>query len=146
VDELGGRKPLFSKVAPALREHALDDVIAIVAEHTLATNTTNDPALKALYGAHWRTAEGGLSGDNANFRRLATQHIARIYRETAGPMAIIGAGGVKDALTALETIKAGAHVAQVVTAISRCRGALPGACLALYMEQERQQILEEIRE
>lgn len=152
MDELGGRKPLFIKVAPELGERALDDVIAVVMEHKLrgiiATNTTNDPELKARYGERWRTAEGGLSGDNADFRRLATQCIAYLYRATAGQLDIIGVGGVKDTATALEKIKAGAKAVQAVTAIRGEGPTLPGRIvrgLARYMEQEGLRSLEEIR-
>lgn len=152
MDESGGRKPLFIKVAPELGVQALDDVITVVVEHGLAgliaTNTTNDPALKALYGERWRTAEGGLSGANPNYRRIATRQIAHIYRETAGQIAIIGVGGVNDAPGALEKIKAGAHAIQVVTALRGEGPTLPGRItrgLALYMENEGLQSLEEIR-
>lgn len=152
MDELGGRKPLFVKIAPELSERAIDDAIEVVMANGLtgiiATNTTNDPDLKAQYGERWRNQEGGLSGDNVDFRRLATRTIAYIYHATAGKIEIIGVGGVKDTETALEKIKAGAKIVQVVTAIRGEGPTLPGRIirgLALYMEKEGLKSLDEIR-
>ena len=151
MDALGGRKPLFVKIAPELTDHAIDDVIAVVVENGLtgiiATNTTTDPDLKAMYGERWRNEEGGLSGDNAVYRRTATQKIAHIYRETAGRVEIIGVGGVKDAATALEKIKAGARVVQVVTAIRGEGTTLPGRItrgIAAYMEKNGVKSIDEL--
>jgi dihydroorotate dehydrogenase len=48
---------------------------------------------------------------------MATRQVAHIYRQTRGTIDIIGVGGVKDAQTALEKIKAGAKAVQVVTGI-----------------------------
>lgn len=151
MDELGGRKPLFVKIAPELTEHAIDDVIAVVVENGLtgiiATNTTIDPDLKAMYGERWRNEEGGLSGDNAIYRRTATQKIAHIYRETAGRVEIIGVGGIKDAATALEKIKAGARAVQVVTAIRGEGTALAGRItrgIAAYLDKTGVKSVEEL--
>ncbi len=148
----GGRKPLFVKIARELTNHALNDVITVVRENGLtgiiATNTTTSPDVKAQYGEHWRNEAGGLSGDNPDFRRMATEKVAHIYRETAGRMEIIGVGGVKDAETALEKIKAGAKVVQVVTGIRGEGTALPGRInrgIIMYMEKEGIKSIDEIR-
>ncbi|HLX40096.1 MAG TPA: quinone-dependent dihydroorotate dehydrogenase [Ktedonobacteraceae bacterium] len=121
MERKGGRKPLFVKIAPELSLEAVDDVIEVVLAHGLtgiiATNTTTSPEIKATYGARWRNEAGGVSGDDPAFRALATAKVAHIYRATKGNIAIIGVGGVKDAPTALEKIKAGATLVQVVTAI-----------------------------
>lgn len=121
MESIGGRKPLFVKIAPELNDHSLDEVIEVVIENGLAgiiaTNTTTSAELKAQYGELWRNEEGGLSGDNADFRGMTIQKIAHIYRQTAGKIDIMGVGGVKDTQTALEKIKAGAKVVQVVTGI-----------------------------
>lgn len=121
LDALGGRKPLFVKIAPELSNGAVDDVIQVVLDNGLtgiiATNTTNDPALKARYGERWRHEAGGLSGDDPEYRRLATEKVAYIYAQTAGRVEVIGVGGIKDATTALEKLQAGAKLLQVVTAI-----------------------------
>lgn len=152
MEDAGGRKPLFVKIAPELSDHAIDDVIEVVLEHGLtgiiATNTITDPDLKAQYGERWRHEEGGLSGDNAEYRCLTTQKIAHIYRQSAGKIEIIGVGGVKDTESALEKIRAGAKVVQIVTAIRGEGPSLPGRIIrgiALYMEREGLKNLDEIR-
>lgn len=143
MESRGGRKPLFVKIAPELSLEAVDDVIEVVLAHGLtgiiATNTTTSPEIKATYGARWRNEAGGVSGDDPVFRAMATAKVAHIYRATKGTISIIGVGGVKDAPTALEKIKAGATLVQVVTAI---RGEGPSVAgrinrgLVVYMEKE----------
>jgi S1-C subfamily serine protease len=59
MDSLGGRKPLFVKIAPELSSTAIDDVIEVVLDNALtgiiATNTTVSPDIKAKYGECWRS-------------------------------------------------------------------------------------------
>ena len=54
MDRMGGRKPLFVKIAPELSRGAVDDVIEVVLDNGLtgiiATNTTINPDIKAKYG------------------------------------------------------------------------------------------------
>lgn len=130
MEAMGGRKPTFVKIAPDLTSEAVNDVIEVVADNGLtgiiATNTTTRQDLKAEYGERWRNEAGGLSGDNAEFRRMATEKIAHIYKETGGKMEIIGVGGVKDVETTLEKMRAGAKVVQIVTAIRGGGTTLPG--------------------
>ncbi len=118
---LGPPKPLFVKIAPELTDSAVEEVIRVVADNGLAgiiaTNTTDNPEYKARYGERWRNQPGGLSGDDTEYRKLSTAKIAHIYRETGGGMEIIGVGGVKDGATAVEKIRAGANIVQVVTAL-----------------------------
>lgn len=151
MDEMGERKPTFVKIAPDLTNEAVDDVIRVVADNGLtgiiATNTTIRPDLKAKYGEQWRDQAGGLSGNDPEFRRMATEKVAHIYRETGGKMEIIGIGGVRDTETALEKIRAGARVVQIVTAIRGEGTSLPGKInsgIVEYMEQEGISNLDEI--
>jgi dihydroorotate dehydrogenase len=143
MERLGGKKPLFVKIAPDLSNEAVNDVIEVVVDNDLtgivATNTTIRGELKAKYGENWRNEAGGLSGDDLEFRKMATEKVAHIYKETSGQIEIIGVGGVKDTETALEKIKAGAKVIQVVTAIRGEGPALPGRInrgLVKWMERE----------
>lgn len=143
MERLGGRKPLLVKIAPELSPEAVNDVIDVVLANGLtgiiATNTTISPAIKASYGEKWRNEAGGVSGDDPQYRKMATEKIAHIYRETGGKIAIMGVGGVKDASSALEKIKAGAQIIQVVTAIRGEGTALPGRInrgIVQYMEKE----------
>jgi dihydroorotate dehydrogenase len=130
MDSMGGRKPLFVKIAPELSPRAIDDVIEVVLDNGLtgiiATNTTVNPDIKARYGERWRNEAGGLSGNDPDYRRMATEKVAYIYRQTKGKIDIIGVGGVKDAQTALEKMKAGAKVVQVVTGMRGEGTALAG--------------------
>jgi dihydroorotate dehydrogenase len=147
----GPMKPLFVKIAPDLTDVAVDDVLDVALSLELsgivATNTTNNPDLKAKYGEKWRTVPGGLSGDDAEYRRMSTEKIRHIYRVTGGKLDIMGVGGVKDGLTALEKIKAGAKAVQVMTAI-RSEGAGVARRISLellaLMEKEGVRSLEEL--
>ncbi|MBO0783969.1 MAG: quinone-dependent dihydroorotate dehydrogenase, partial [Ktedonobacteraceae bacterium] len=98
MDGMGGRKPLLVKIAPELSPEAVNDVIDVVLAHGLtgiiATNTTTSPDIKASYGERWRNEAGGVSGDAPAYRKMATEKIAHIYRETKGSLAIIGVGGI----------------------------------------------------
>ncbi len=151
MDEMGGRKPTFVKIAPDLTNEAVNDVIEVIADNGLtgiiATNTTIRADLKAQYGEKWRDEPGGLSGDNPEFRRMATEKIAHIYRETGGQMEIVGVGGVKDVKTMLEKIRAGAKIVQIVTAIREEGTTLPGRInrdLVDWMEKEGVENMSEI--
>ena len=48
---------------------------------------------------------------------MTTEKISYIYKHSGDRLDIIGVGGIKDAGTALEKIKAGAKALQIVTAI-----------------------------
>lgn len=143
MDEMGGRKPLFVKIAPELTTTAVDDVIQVVLDNNLtgiiASNTTTNQDIKAKYGKRWRHEVGGLSGNDAEYRSMTTEQVAHIYRESKDAIAIIGVGGVRDAHTALEKIKAGATVVQIVTGIRGEGTTLPGRInrgIVAYMEKE----------
>lgn len=128
MEQMGGRKLMFVKVAPDLTREQLDGVIEVVLDYKLgieATNTTNNSDIKAKYGECWRNEQGGLSGDDPDFRRMSTETIAYIYHASCGRIPIFGIGGVKDTGTALEKIMAGGRALQLVTAL---RG--EGPCVA----------------
>ncbi len=57
---------------------------------------------------------------------MTTEKVAYIYRGAGDKLEIIGVGGIKDTETALEKIKAGARVLQIVTGIRGEGTALPG--------------------
>lgn len=115
----GHMQDIFVKIAPELTPDAINDVIDVVYGSGLtgivASNTTISPDLKGRYGR--RDEAGGLSGNDPDFRAMSVKQIAHIYRETKGKISIIGVGGVKDAETALEKIRAGASAVQLVTAL-----------------------------
>lgn len=140
MGEMGGRKPLFIKIAPDLTFEELDDVIEVALLYgagIVASNTTINRDIKEKYG--WGDQPGGLSGDDSDFRALSTRQIAYIYVKSQGKIPIMGAGAIKDMSTALEKIKAGALPLQIVSAI---RGEGPGVFgrinrgLVKYMDME----------
>lgn len=115
------KKPVFVKIAPDLTNRAVDDVIGVVLDNRLsgiiATNTTNNPKIKKKYGSEWENQEGGISGDDGDFRLLSTIKIEHIYKQVGDKIDIIGSGGIKDTETALEKIRAGAKALQIVTGL-----------------------------
>ena len=114
---LWGRKlvPLFVKISPDMSEKDIDDVAEVVLERNIAgviaTNTTiaRDGALANL------ELEGGLSGKPLRERSLAA--LRRLYKATGGRIPLIGVGGISDADTAYERLKAGASLLQLYTAL-----------------------------
>ena len=114
-------KPIFVKIAPDLTNNAVDDVIKVVMDNgisgIIATNTTNNPKIKAKYGEEWEDKPGGISGDDGDFRMISTIKIEHIYKQAGDKIDIIGVGGIKDTETALEKIMAGAKALQIVTGL-----------------------------
>jgi len=114
-----GRRPVFLKVAPDLDDSAIADIAALVVAHGVAalivSNTTIDRP-GTLKGAA-RAQTGGLSG-----RPLFTRSTG-VLRSFAAALrgrsvALIGAGGVENAATALAKIKAGAAAVQLYSALA----------------------------
>jgi len=151
MDECGQRKPLFVKIAPDLTFDAIDELLRVAIDHSvtgiIASNSTINPDLKGKYGVRWRNSPGGLSGDDEGYRKMTTEIVSHIYRRAGDKLNIIGVGGVKDAETALEKIKAGAKALQLVTAIRGEGTAVAGKInrgIAAYLDREGISSLEEI--
>ena len=108
---MGGRRPIFLKIAPDLTWPQIDDILQILHDLRLdgiiATNTTL--ARPGPFAAV--TEAGGLSGKP--LCRRSTEIINYIARVTAGRLPIIGVGGITDAATAGEKLDAGATLVQV---------------------------------
>lgn len=115
----GGQKPLFVKIAPDLTKQEINQIIKVVLINNLAgiiaTNTTNNRSIKKKYG--WQNEAGGVAGDDKTYRKISTDLIRHIYKRTKGKIIIIGSGGIKDADTAIEKLKAGATLLQITTGI-----------------------------
>jgi|TARA_B100001971_G_scaffold211192_1_gene238447 dihydroorotate dehydrogenase len=117
---VNSEKPLLIKIAPDLTCEAIDDVLELATDHSLAgivaTNTTtarpntSDSKCKKIY-----TETGGLSG--APLRQRSTEIIAHIHKQTNGKLQIIGVGGIFTADDAWEKITAGASLVQVYTGL-----------------------------
>ena len=117
----GEEKPVFVKIAPDLTFEAIDDLIGVAIEQSIAgiiaSNTTINENIKGKYGEKWRRSQGGLSGDDEDYRQMTTEIIAHIYKQAGDKLDIIGVGGVNNPESALEKIKAGAKALQLMTAI-----------------------------
>jgi dihydroorotate dehydrogenase len=110
-------KPILLKIAPDLNNDQLDDIIEIVSKTGLsgiiATNTTiSREGLMEDESSVNSIGAGGLSG--APLRKRSTE-IIRYIREKDQNMTIIGVGGITDAESALEKMKAGADLVQLYT-------------------------------
>lgn len=106
------QKPLLVKIAPDLTYEAIDEVLAVCADHSLdgiiATNTT-----VSREGLSEPTSElGGLSGMPLKAR---STNIIRYIHQKNPMLPIIGVGGIFTAEDAYEKIKAGASLIQLYT-------------------------------
>ncbi len=120
-----GKKPLFVKTTVDLALEDLDTVLAVCVEENvdgvIDTNITIEDSIKAKYG--WQGEMGGVSGNDDEYRKKATERMRYITRQTAGTsLQRIGVGAIHDADSALERIRAGAQVVQVVTGIRQHKG------------------------
>ncbi len=115
-DTLDRPVPVFLKIAPDLDDQGLTDV-AEVARATgidgiIATNTTL--ARDGLRSSHAGEV-GGLSGRPVFDR--STRVLARLSQLTGGDIPLIGVGGIENAETAWQKIRAGASALQLYTAL-----------------------------
>lgn len=113
---LPNRPPVFVKIAPDLDDAALADIAAVAlaapVDGLIATNTT-----LTRDGIHPRHAgeAGGLSG--APLFQKSTHILAKLCRQVAGRLPVIGVGGIGSADQAWEKIRAGASAVQIYSAL-----------------------------
>ncbi len=113
---LGGKfpKPMFVKLAPDLEVSALEELLEIILDLSLAgvvlTNTTINP--NALPN-HSQLEQGGISG--RVLAEKSTEFIRIARNKLQGRIPIIGVGGIMDGRLALEKILAGADLIQIYT-------------------------------
>ncbi len=151
MDELGERKPLFVKIAPELTYEAIDELLEVAIDNKLtgiiASNTTTNSELKGKYGSKWKNSQGGLSGDDEEYRKMTTDIISHIYKQAGDKLDIIGVGAVNSPESALEKIRAGAKALQLVTAIRGEGTAVAGKInrgIVDYMEREKISSLQDL--
>jgi dihydroorotate dehydrogenase len=122
------RPPMLLKIAPDLREDELEDIAAACAggavDGIIVSNTTlSREGLTSPLAAE----QGGLSG--RPLLALSTRQLARLHLLTEGRIALVGAGGVHDAASALVKIRAGASLVQLYSALVYHGPALVGRIL-----------------
>jgi len=117
AQQTGRACPVFLKIAPDLTEQGLDDIAAGVLSHQvdglIVSNTTLSRA--GLTDSRAARQGGGLSG-RPLFAR-ATTVLAKMRQRVGRQLPIIGAGGISDAATALEKIRAGADLVQLYSGL-----------------------------
>ncbi|MDP5305642.1 quinone-dependent dihydroorotate dehydrogenase [Paracoccus spongiarum] len=115
-DALPRRRPVFIKIAPDLDDRAIADIAAVARDASvdaiIATNTTL--SRDGLASPQCNQA-GGLSGAPLFLR--STQVLARLHRETAGRIPLIGVGGIGSARQAWDKLSAGASAIQIYSAL-----------------------------
>ena len=122
----GRSVPVFLKIAPDLVEGDLDDIAAECQAQALSGIIVSNTTLaRAGLSDHRQAQEtGGMSG--APLFERSTIVLAKM-RDRVGPdMILIGAGGVSDAGTAAEKIRAGADLVQLYTGFIYGGIGLPG--------------------
>jgi dihydroorotate dehydrogenase len=115
-DALSPRVPVLVKIAPDLSDDEIDGIVEaardVAFDGFIATNTTVSRDASPAYAMQWG---GGLSG--APLRTRSTEIIRHIATQTRGEFPIVGVGGVSDAASALEKLRAGATLIQIFTGL-----------------------------
>ena len=114
-ERLGGRRvPLVVKIAPDMSDSEAVDVtqqlIAFEIDGVIVSNTT--VSREGVSGRHGEEA-GGLSG--APLKLQANQVLEVVAAESAGRIAVIGAGGITRGQHAAEKVAVGANLVQLYT-------------------------------
>jgi len=113
---LGGRAPLFLKIAPDLDEAGLRDIAESVVAHgmdALIVSNTTLARSEGLRSRH-RGEAGGLSGPPL-FE--ASTRLLRNLRAIAPDLPLIGVGGVASGADVYAKLRAGASAVQLYTAL-----------------------------
>ena len=110
------RVAMLLKIAPDLGNDELRDIASCcgggAVDGVIISNTTvSRPALTSKFASE----TGGLSG--RPLRSLATRQLAKFFVLTKGEIPLVGVGGVEDAASALEKIRAGASLVQLYSAL-----------------------------
>ena len=113
TERYGRKVPIAIKIAPDMTEEEItgiaQELMAYELDGVIATNTTL--SRDAVLGLPNAQEQGGLSGAPLSDR--STEVIQLLSSELSGRLPIIGVGGVMDARTAADKIKAGASLVQL---------------------------------
>ncbi|MFT3976379.1 MAG: quinone-dependent dihydroorotate dehydrogenase [Sphingomonas bacterium] len=116
IAEVRGAVPIFLKVAPDLQPADVDAIARAVLDRQLGalmvSNTTiTRPPLKSAHSGE----AGGLSG--APLRLMALERLRDFRKATGGALPLIAIGGIATADHAWESIRAGASLVQLYSAM-----------------------------
>ncbi|WP_414900750.1 quinone-dependent dihydroorotate dehydrogenase [Sphingomonas flavalba] len=116
MEARGAGPPLFLKVAPDLEPADIDAIARLAIDRhvdaLIVSNTTiGRPGLASRHAGE----AGGLSG--APLRPLALQRLADFRAATGGALPLIAAGGIASAEHAYASIRTGASLVQLYTAL-----------------------------
>lgn len=113
IDKAGRKVPVLLKIAPDVDEFGLDDICAVAIgrgiDGIIVSNTTLDRP-DALKDQKQKTEMGGLSG--APLFEKSTIALAKTRQRVGPDMPLVGVGGITNATTAIEKIRAGANLVQ----------------------------------
>lgn len=113
ASEHGAYRPLVLKIAPDMADDDIASVAASLLGHgidgVIATNTTI--AREGVEGLPNAGEKGGLSG--APLAEKSTRVVEQLSLHLGGRLPIIAAGGITDARTAADKIRAGASLVQI---------------------------------
>ena len=127
--EHGKRTPMLLKIAPDLREEAMDAIAEVVLaagmDGLICTNTT--VARDAVVGDRHAGEAGGLSGRPVFARSTAV--LRGMAQRLGGKLPLVGVGGILDGSDAVAKIAAGASLVQCYTGLVYRGPALVGACV-----------------
>ena len=130
IEAVGRKVPVLVKIAPDVDEFGLDDICAIALgrgiDGIIVSNTTLARPDK-LKSRKQMTETGGLSG--APLFEKATIALAKTRERVGQKMPLIGVGGVTDAVTALEKIRAGANLVQFYSGMIYGGASMPAVML-----------------
>ena len=117
ADQHGIFKPMALKVAPDIDSAQIDIICKQLLKHKIdglvATNTTLDR--DAIRGHPLAAESGGLSGRPV--AEKSTWCVEQFSRRLQGEVAIIGVGGIEDALSARAKLEAGATAIQLYSSL-----------------------------
>ena len=135
--EHGKRTPMLLKIAPDLREEAMDAIAEVVLaagmDGLICTNTT--VARDAVVGDRHAGEAGGLSGRPVFARSTAV--LRGMAQRLGGKLPLVGVGGILDGSDAVAKIAAGASLVQCYTGLVYRGPALAGACVEALRTAER---------
>ena len=112
--KMGKKPPILLKIAPDLDENMLDTIVAAYQmsgfDGLIVSNTT---VSRASVESHVHAKEaGGLSG--VPLARASTIMLAKTRQRVGDDAILVGVGGIHNVETALDKIKAGANLIQLL--------------------------------